>query len=84
MPETKQSGSGSKEATEERAQTCNRTPSRPGGKRTEEGAGRRQKANKKTEGKEMEGYRKRNLNRRQNHSRKAEEGEKKEEKENSK
>ena len=64
-PETKQSGSGSKEATEECAQTCNRTSSRPGGERAEEGAGRRQKANKESEGKEMEGYRKRNLNRSQ-------------------
>ena len=74
-PETKRSGSGSKEATEERAQTRNRTPSRLGGERTEEGAGRRQKANKKSEGKETEEYRKRNLNLSQNHSRKAEEGE---------
>ena len=50
------------------------TPTRPGGERTEEGAGRRQKTNKKSKGKDTEGYRKRNLNRSQNHSRKAEEG----------
>ena len=83
-PRRNQSGSGNTEATE-LTQIRNLTPTRPRGERTEGGAGRRRKANKKSKGKKTEGYRKRNPNQSQNHARKAEEVEiKREQKENKK